>query len=132
MGKPPLEARSALVERLPVDGDVWFCVWDGFGGLDDQGVDARVELPGRTYLLYRGPTDGARVDRGGVDESANMWWPRDRAWFVSTEIDYAWTYLGGPAELIDDVLGEPRLEALAASVTDRPFYDGDVLNAAGE
>ncbi len=64
------------------------------------------------------------------DQSAELWWPRDRTWFVSTEIDYAWTYLGGPAQLIDDVLGEPRLEALAASVTDKPFYDGDLLNAA--
>ena len=36
------------------------------------------------------------------------------------------------AQLIDDVLGEPRLEALAASITDKPFYDGDHLNAARE
>ncbi len=132
-GSLPLETRRALVERLQVEGDVWFCVWDGLGGLDDQGVEARVELPGRSYLLYRGPI--ATALESAVEEwdrSANMWWPDDRAWFVSTEIDYAWTYLGGPAQLIDDVLGEPRIEALTASVTDKPFYDGDRLNAASE
>ena len=27
-----------------------------------------------------------------------MWWPDDRAWFVSTQVDYAWTYIGGAQE----------------------------------
>jgi len=111
-------------------GDVWFCVWEGWGGLDDQGVDARVELPARSYLVGSGPLATASESTLEVrDQSVNMWWPHDRAWFVSTEIDYAWTYLGGPAHLIEDVLADPRLEALAATVTDKPFYDSDLLNA---
>ena len=135
VGSLPLESRRALVEHLdPVTappGDVWFCVWEGWGGLDDQGVDARIELPARSYLVGSGPLATASESTLDVrDQSVNMWWPHDRAWFVSTEIDYAWTYLGGPARLIEDVLADPRLEALAATVTDKPFYDSDLLNAA--
>ena len=47
-----------------------------------------------------------------------------------TEIDYAWTYIGGSVELIDKILSSPWLEALSARLTDRPFHDGDALNAA--
>jgi hypothetical protein len=106
----------------------WFCVWEGYGGLDDQGVTARVVHPGRAYLLSVGPiTDAVPAWN---EESPNLWWPDDRAWIVASEIDYAWTYIGGPAALIGDVLAHPRLEAMPAKLTDRPFYDADLLNAA--
>jgi hypothetical protein len=50
--------------------------------------------------------------------SPNLWWPDDRAWCVATEIDLAWTYLGGSTALISDVLSKPRLEAQPASPDD--------------
>jgi hypothetical protein len=59
----------------------------------------------------------------------NVWRPDDRAG-VSTEIDLAWTYVGGSRTAIDDVLSEPRLEALRASPTGRFTYDADGRNAA--
>ena len=37
---------------------------------------------------------------------------------VATEIDLAWTYVGGSAALISDVLANPRLEAQPASPND--------------
>jgi hypothetical protein len=52
------------------------------------------------------------------NHSPNLWWPDDRAWCVATEIDLAWTYVGGPAALISDVLANPRLEAQPASPDD--------------
>ena len=52
------------------------------------------------------------------DHSPNLWWPDDRAWCVATEIDLAWTYVGGSAALISDVLASPRLEAQPASPND--------------
>ena len=59
-GTPPVPERMAL---LPVLRDhtrtpesCWFCVWDGFGGLDCGG-SARVELPMRSYALFSGPID---------------------------------------------------------------------------
>ena len=50
--------------------------------------------------------------------SPNLWWPDDRAWCVATEIDLAWTYVGGPAALISDALANPGLEAQPASPDD--------------
>jgi hypothetical protein len=121
----------------------WFCVWDGYGW--DGGVylaasggaaaaepgsgrrpdpvpanvpcGARVELPNRDYLLHCGPVEAALATPapGGEHQVANLWWPQDRAWFVATEIDLAWTYVGGPAGLIGQLLAETRIEALPAA-----------------
>ena len=103
-------------------------------GFHDHGVTARVRLPGRDYLLRRGPIEAASAlssgHRSAPEVSPNLWWPDDRAWFVATEIDYMWTYVGGPQEVIDAVLADPRLEALPARLDHSPFYDGDTLNAA--
>jgi hypothetical protein len=121
----------------------WFCVWDGYGWdhtvyltASDGATEAepsagrrpdpvpaavrggsRVELPNRDYLLYSGPVEAALATVGisGGYQVANLWWPQDRAWFVATEIDLAWTYVGGPAGLIGQLLAETRIEALPAA-----------------
>jgi hypothetical protein len=177
-GYLPIEERSVLVEVLrratTTPDRCWFLVWEGYGGLDDRGVTARVRLPHRNYLLAYGPIESAlspfprksspslrrlqssatpdtrrrlltrtlsrrrflntRTIELPVDlatlESPNLWWPEDQAWIVATEIDFAWTYLGGSASLIETVIAEPRLEALRARPTDKPFYNSDVANAA--
>lgn len=64
------------------------------------------------------------------DQSPNLWWPEDRSWIVATEVDYAWTYVGGTSRLIERLLTDQRLEALPAKLSDKPFYDSDVLNAS--
>lgn len=121
----------------------WFCVWDGYGwdsGIyltaSDGGAAAepsfghradpvpadvrggsRVGLPNRDYLLHCGPLEAALATAalGCEHQVANLWWPQDRAWFVATEIDLAWTYVGGPAGLIGQLLAERRIEALPAA-----------------
>ena len=40
------------------------------------------------------------------------WWPEDRRWFVATEIDYPWTYVGGPAGLIHEIVEDTGLEGV--------------------
>ncbi len=99
----------------------WFCVWEGWGTLQNPIPAAvrqgpRVRLPNRDYLLYAGPVEAvtAIAPRSGDGQTANLWWPADRAWCVASEIDLAWTYLAGPAELIRAVLGDSRLETLPA------------------
>ena len=57
----------------------------------------------------------ATVGLGVGHQVANLWWPQDRAWFLATEIDLAWTYVGGPAGLIGQLLAETRIEALPAA-----------------
>jgi hypothetical protein len=132
-GTLPRPERRVLAEILATETSAadrcWFCVWEGFGA-DDHGVHGRVRLPARNYLLYSGPIDRVVDSATGLDQSPNLWWPDDRAWFVATEIDYAWTYVAGSRRAIDRVLGDDRLEALAAELTHKPFHDSDVVNAA--
>ncbi len=47
---------------------------------------------------------------------------------MATEIDYAWSFVGGSQSLINTVLGDGRLEAFPARLTDKPFYDSDRVN----
>jgi hypothetical protein len=135
-GSLPHSERIVLVEHLRgatrTPGECWFCVWEGFGGMDHQGVEERLELPNRSYLLARGSIDDATqsVLDAPWDQSPNLWWPSDRAWLVATEIDYAWTYVGGSQALIEALLREQRLEGLPALPSHKPFHDSDVLNAA--
>ncbi len=44
------------------------------------------------------------MDLVGADQTPNLWWPEDRAWFVATEIDLAWTYVGGREALIEQLV----------------------------
>lgn len=81
----------------------------------------RVELPHRSYLLYQGPVEAALILPaldGTSGQLPNLWWPADRAWFVASEIDLPWTYVGGPRGLIDAILAETRIEALPAAPGD--------------
>jgi hypothetical protein len=122
-------------------GQCWFCLWDGYGWENLQPLTAageqpsaalpdpvpaevrqgpRVHLPGRDYLLYRGPVEAvvATVGLGGDEQTANLWWPQDRAWCVASEIDLPWTYVGGPAGLIESLVADARIEGLPAGPHD--------------
>jgi hypothetical protein len=63
LGALPVQERELLIELLAGATTTpewcWFCVWEGWGGVDDQGVAARVELPNRKYLLHAGPISAA-------------------------------------------------------------------------
>ena len=111
-----------------------FCMWDGWGW--DTAMYAalpgepliplpdpvppevrygpRVRLPGRDYLLYTGPVDAALAFADSPGQTPNLWWPADRAWCVASEVDLSWSYVGGSAELIEELIADPRLEALPA------------------
>ena len=136
-GSLPTPERAALVALLrpatTTPDRCWFCLWEGRGGLDDHGVTERVRLPGRDYLFHAGPVEMALASPPGLepwDQSPNLWWPDDQAWCVATEIDHAWTYVGGTSQLVDQLLADDRLETLPARLTDQPFYDSDLLNTA--
>jgi hypothetical protein len=135
-GSLPLRERAELIDVLRTETTTpqqcWFCIWDGFGGMDFGDVSERVRLPNRDYVLYAGSIElaMAALDSFGDTSSPNLWWPEDRAWIVAIEIDFAWTYVGGSSGLIEKLLGSDTLEALPAKLTDKPFYDSDVVNAA--
>ncbi len=136
-GSLPIPELRVLLEVLSsattTPQKCWFCLWEGRGGIDDQGVVERVRQPHRNYLFYRGPIETALVPTPGFEDwcqSPNLWWPDDRAWCVATEVDYAWTYVGGTHQLIERLVEDDRLEVLPAKLSDRPFYDSDLLNSA--
>jgi hypothetical protein len=113
------DALAAVLARHTSTPDrCWFCTWEGWGSVFfDAGP--RVELPERNYALFVGPLAALPSLMDAQDDhSPNLWWPDDRAWCVATEIDLAWTYVGGPAALISDALVNPRLEAQPASPDD--------------
>ena len=134
-GSLPPEERRTLIEHLRDATDTpdryWFCMWEGFGGFDDGGVPERVRLPGRSYVLYKGSIDRALQSPDPLlDQSPNLWWPDDRSWFVATEIDFAWTYVGGTDRLIGALLADGRLEAQPISLDAKADYAADRVNSA--
>ncbi|MDP9459856.1 MAG: hypothetical protein M3Q22_06270 [Actinomycetota bacterium] len=114
-------ARLAAVLRshTTTPEDCRFGRWTGFG------FDAAV-LRGVPSLLLRGGHDVVVV-RGTVEDavrnlapepheqSANLWWPADRAWCVVTDIDLRSTYVGGTADCIAELSAAPGLEVLPAA-----------------
>ena len=100
--------------------ECYFAVWEGFGDLGDslRSCPPTLDLPHRSYHLFLGQLGEARTSfsyLSWLDRSANLWWPADRAWCVSTEVDAAWTYVGGTRELIDGILACPELDAIATA-----------------
>jgi hypothetical protein len=112
----PLVAEPATTDRPP---------------LDDR---ARVELPGRKYVLFGGPLDAALevgywpTPNWFLPQSPNIFWPHDVSWCVATEIDLFCTYVGGSRALIDELLADERLEVWEAHLDDPVAYDSDLLN----
>jgi hypothetical protein len=136
--------------------DVWFCLWEGFGYLHrsvsilssppgtqvvveprvDPGAWPQLLLPHRNYYLLRGPVRGAPYVSAyfmapGLPwrDGPNLWWPRDRAWFVASEIDLFATYIACTSTLahalvhdrvLDASLVEPDATFSADGYWDRP------------
>jgi hypothetical protein len=132
-----IEQGRILVEHLrqatTTPGVCWFAMWEGFGGLDDGGIRERVELPNRNYLLYSGAIDRAlepRMDPFPFDQSPNLWWPEDRAWFVATEIDFDSTFVGGDDRLVATLVTDKRLEVLPIALSAKADDAADRVNSA--
>lgn len=99
-----------------------FAVWTGWAGARrNQASSAILELPGRSYSLFAAPLSSALtswVDAPLIFQSANLWWPDARSWFVSTEVDLPWTYVAGPRKLLHFIAADPRVDAEEVSWDD--------------
>ena len=122
-------AMAAVLRRhTGTPDDCWF-------GLSSQGMGAGPEAPelvtpGRGFLLVRGPVELAATNLlpEPHSQSANAWWPHDRAWFVATDIDLVTTYVGGSAALVEELLATPGLEVAPASAGQSTAWDADPVN----
>jgi hypothetical protein len=76
----------------------------------------RLVLPYRSYYLLAGPLDAAPlITAPGAKprpQAPDLWWPKDRAWFVATDTDLDRTVVGGSErfteELLDALPGRSR------------------------
>ena len=79
----------------------------------------------------RGPIDLAAVNLAEEpsEQSASLWWPADRAWFVATDIDLVTTFVGGSRGLrAATSCAIPRVEAARVPVDQRFTWDADTIN----
>jgi hypothetical protein len=120
-------ARLAAVLRrhTTVPDDCWFGVWAS--GTSDAPALA---LPDREHWLVRGPVELAAANMAAepAEQSASLWWPADRAWYVATDIDLLSTYVGGSAACVAELLGTTGLEAAPAGPDDAVTVDADTMN----
>ncbi len=112
----------------------FFCLWHGYGFLDDRSYRkvAKLKVPAREYLVFCGPLASIvsfyKHFEGRWGRSPNIWWPEDRAWCVSTEIDLLDTFVGGSKACIEQVLAHPDLEAVRITPGSRIDGSGDTIN----
>ncbi len=115
---PDVAARLAAIlpSHTGTPDSCWFGVWEGHGDVRaPKGYAATFSVPERELFLLHGKVADVTTTLGTADWSylsPNLWWPDDRAWCVSTEIDFNWTYVGGSAACIEQILNDPELEAL--------------------
>jgi hypothetical protein len=154
-------ALAVLCDQLaqyPKEPDCYFCLWEGYGGLDTYGwletalapgskvtvrdrhiftsdelSQSRLRLPDRDYVVLAGPLRNAlRIGRFTFEsfwpQSPNLFWPADRTWCVASEIDFDSTLVGGPMQLIDAILHTPELDAWPVTADDSLAYDADEIN----
>lgn len=137
---PDAEALAAVLRCFTsTPEDCCFGLWDGydFAGVPLTSLGSspaaprpdpipaeirrgpRVHLPGRDHLLYAGPVEAIAAPAGlGHGQTANLAWPKDRAWCVASEVDLAWTYVAGSEALVRAVLADGHIEALPADPAD--------------
>jgi hypothetical protein len=77
----------------------------------------RVSLPQRNYVLFEGPLSAATALGWTTPygaffaQSPNLFWPRDHAWCVASEIDLFCTLVAGSEALAEALVAHPALEA---------------------
>ena len=84
----------------------------------------------REYLLYFGSLDilPSLSQHPPWGLSPNLWWPEDRAWCVSTDVDAYDTFVGGSEACIEGILNCLDLEALPFPLDGRIDGGADMVN----
>ena len=76
---------------------------------------------GRSYLLFRAPIEKTSAFHG---QTPQLWWPDDRRWFVSTEIDGFSTYVGAGSDLAAALLSSSEIETIEVPIDVRMDPEG--------
>lgn len=87
----------------------------------------KLSLPNRSYYLFEGPLDTALevghrkqiLDCEHFEPHApDLIWPRDHSWFIGTDTDLWFAYLGGNGALVHEIITEPHLKSRPVSTHD--------------
>lgn len=65
-------------------------------------------------------------------EAPNLIWPVDHSWFVTSEVDFDSTLVGGSTGLVDAIVESPRLEAWQVDPADSLADNADTVNRASD
>jgi hypothetical protein len=134
------ELIAVLRTHTSTPDDCWVGVWNGFGNVWPLESHPVVHAPHRDYFLTRGSIETAlHLDQfyDRAPDGPNIFWPNDHAWFVATDIDLAWTYVGSSKALIAALKGSPTIELLDAKPDDwcsqiEPWVEAAAEQAADE
>jgi len=123
----PDEARQHARDAFDAEVAAW-------RGLLDSA--ASLELPNRPMRLLQGqlraiedfyePHDGP--SSLCLRNPPSLWWPADRSWCVSTDIDLMTTYVGGSKRAIEALLTDGQLEVLPVADDQSITWDADTIN----
>ncbi|MGE5102918.1 MAG: hypothetical protein ACM3SX_23270 [Deltaproteobacteria bacterium] len=134
-GTLPIEFVGALNDVLSartLDADECrFAIWTGWTFDEELRTARRFKLPHREYYVTVGPLqvalDGV-YGPGFSYQSPSMWWPEDHSWFVSTDVDLAYSYMGASRDVIAAVVAHPKIEAMRVQRGHRITWDADRIN----
>lgn len=115
-----LQLTSLLASFTDTPETCWFAMWDGYGVLQmplHEGPP-KIRLTARDYRLFKGSLQEINSFQfGSFYQPPNIWWPNDRAWCVSSEIDLDTTLVGASRECGDRLL-QSDFETIELSIED--------------
>jgi hypothetical protein len=119
---PTVEQMRFLVRHLrrwtATPEICWFGLWSGFADLSrfEEGSPRFSPMSYREYLRFSGVIDAWQSFQ--PRHVPTIWWPDDKAWCVSTDIDMTWTYIAAQQICIEDLLEESQLEVYKVALND--------------
>ena len=135
-GSLPAAEAQTLVDILrtftTTPDRCYFGLWEGYGVPELREFEPypRLQLTHRNYFLFDGPIDAVPwLTLGDFHQSPNLWWPRDCAWVVATEIDGYDTYVAASTACIVRIVSHPALEAFETTIGARVDIGSDLINA---
>lgn len=126
LSDPQSDALRVVLARHTASKDFRFLLWDGFGDVNARALAGapKVHHELREWYLFRGPLNG--FDE--FPEDPSYWWPEDQAWCVAGDIDFAWVYVAGSEELIDEIVATEVLDAIRTDPENDAHSGMDVIN----
>jgi len=130
--EPLARLCGILLNHTTTPHSCFFSLWDGYGTAPNRPAAELLHHPDRDYAVFAGPladlSDSELAPSPFDVQSPNLIWPADKAWFVSTEIDFDSTLVGCPEALAEQLLSDHSLETWSIGVDESLAVDADTVN----